>query len=330
MRPKQIRAISNKEQLVPPGSLFVTDANGNNWTRGGVFSPLVADGRLSASSTDPLPTSDTTSSVLYYLEHIGNLISLFGVGGWRYHDFGSSIFFDSAVDLDRDGDLLVVNDLYDVFVFEDLTGSLDLELVGWNVFSGPGLESRVINLAMFDGVWVDSTDVTRRYIGTVRFGSSGFTDTDADRWVWNAHNQIPRISIVRFSGITTPAVSGITHWATISFVVGLRTKTRCDAVLGGWNSADVNNFLGGSIGLNSTVGPTSGTIGTGEHGTPTNLPASRSGHCYHCIASSFDTIDANYYEYNGLYKVIIVAGSITIAGATSDAAPRGMLAVIPG
>src|SRR6185369_10519211 len=53
--------------------------------------------------------------------------------------------------------------------------------------------ARTDSLTTLDGVLVKNSDPTRRLVGTIRTtGTTTTEDSAAKRFVWNAHNQVPR------------------------------------------------------------------------------------------------------------------------------------------
>lgn len=212
-------------------------------------------GRLTASSTLPVTTADTTSATLYFLPHNGNKIPLYDGSTWVLHTLGSS-------GISLDASALTHSQVYDIFVY-DSGGTLTLDATAWSDH-GAGTGARVTALATQDGVLVKTGALTRRYIGTVRtVNDTGSKVRDAlgFRLIWNAQN---RVAVRDWDDETTDswtvsATNGT--WGGVNsttalpwrhqFVVGLDTPVLARAQFRGKNSAD--RIPGLSVALNGTA-----------------------------------------------------------------------------
>lgn len=144
-------------------------------------SSIAVGGRLTLSSTLPVTTSDVTAATtLYFLPHKGSYIPIYDGADWVARQIpsgGVSISVPAAA-----------NTNYDVYVV--WSGSaLALQLVAWS-----NNTTRSVALGTQDGIYVDSTAPTRRYVGTIRTtGVSGqCEDSKTKRFCWNAYNQVRR------------------------------------------------------------------------------------------------------------------------------------------
>lgn len=142
--------------------------------------------RLSASSTLAVPTSDLTSvGTIYSLPYSSPYTYLrTSSGTWVRRYVGSS---GSSLAL-----TITSGSNYDVFEYWDATtGTVKLALSSaWT--NGT---TRADAISRQDGVWVLSSDKTRRYKGTIRASGSNVTeDSIAKRFVWNVDNRIHRVS----------------------------------------------------------------------------------------------------------------------------------------
>lgn len=223
--------------------------------------PGVAHGRLSLSSTEPVPTSDQDAkTTLYYLPFKSTKIALYaGAGQWTLEDIGSSGLSVSNGTLDTS-----TAKPYDVFLYLS-GGSLTLELVAWSSDS-----ARSTALAQQDGALVKSGAPERRYLGTIRSvidgGAGKFQDSAAKRYVWNTANRVCRHLVARDTtstwqyssnswraarndtsegvgrvGFVVGDPAGLPgHWeAVVKNVVGSTTLVRCAGGVG-LDSATVN------------------------------------------------------------------------------------------
>lgn len=135
--------------------------------------------RLTASSGNPIPTTDVANATTIYLSpyRSGALALYDGTGWFRRTTSEVSLALSS----------LSSNTNYDVFANWN-GAAVVLSLVAWS-----GATSRATALATQDGVFVQSGDATKRYVGTIRVTSATQTqDTAAQRFVWNFYNRVDR------------------------------------------------------------------------------------------------------------------------------------------
>jgi hypothetical protein len=177
----------------------------------------VAEGRLTLSSGDGMPTANVTNTTLYYTPFIGNKIALYNTATnvWELKTF-------TECSLTLAGTVASTN--YDVFIYNN-AGTNTLELVAWS--SGT---ARVTALAVQNGVYVRSGAANKRYIGTIRTTTAGTAaSTTTQRFVWNKDNQVPMFSDAADSTAHTLAgTSGVYASWRNSTVLGLtRTEFVC-------------------------------------------------------------------------------------------------------
>ena len=171
------------------GQVLTSGGAGANvsWASAASVNPADAGGRLTASSTAPVTTSDTTSATLYYLPYTSETVSVYTGSAWGSEDIGSSgISLDvSALTADR---------TYDIYV----DGTPALVAKSWGSHTaGTGERDGTHYPTKLDGVWVNAAANTQRYLGTIRTVSSTGTkcrDTSAQRLVWNVQNRVERHS----------------------------------------------------------------------------------------------------------------------------------------
>lgn len=140
-------------------------------------------GRLSLSSTDSIYNGSGTT--LYFVPHDGNSISLYNGTLWNNVNFISKIVSTFSS--------LNPGTIYDVFGY--LNGSdINFELVSWTMYSfGQAPNSyRSVGISKFQGIYCKTSDNTRRYIGTIRTGSSAFIDNETNRFICNYNNKIQK------------------------------------------------------------------------------------------------------------------------------------------
>ena len=141
----------------------------------------VCDGRVSAQTATPAPDSDVTAATsIFFVPYQGNRCMVYdGTANWVLRTFT-----ELSLSLGTDA----VNTNYDVFVYDN-AGTLALERLAWTNDT-----ARATALALQDGIYVKSGQITRRYLGTYRTtGTVGQTeDSLTKRFVWNNYHRLPR------------------------------------------------------------------------------------------------------------------------------------------
>jgi hypothetical protein len=155
--------------------------NGSAWLSAqpsNSFGNTFSSGRLTVSSGVPVPTTDISTSTIYYTPYNGNMISLYNGTSWAAHTFTERTLALGT---------MVSGKNYDVFIYNN-SGTLTLELAVWSTDT-----ARLTALALTDGVYLKTGALTRRYLGTFRATSTTTTaDSLNNRLVWNANNQVER------------------------------------------------------------------------------------------------------------------------------------------
>lgn len=150
--------------------------------------PAQCGGRLSASSTAPVTTADTTSATLYFLPYQGNRVPLYNGTRWVPFELGPSGISLSVASL-------TIDQNYDIFVYD--SSGLTLEAVAWGSHAAGSSERYGPNApTLQDGVWVRTSATSKRYLGTIRTVSSTGTkvrDAIHYRFIWNAQNRIQAV-----------------------------------------------------------------------------------------------------------------------------------------
>lgn len=142
----------------------------------------ICDGRLTLESGVPVSTTDQIDKdTIYFTPYNGNTIGLYDGNEWDLFSFSELSLSLSGFDTYQNHDIFIYNN----------NGTLTLEGSVWSTSS-----SRSVNLAMQDGIYVKSSDFTRRYLGTIRTsapsGSAVTTDSLNYRLVWNMYNRVIR------------------------------------------------------------------------------------------------------------------------------------------
>lgn len=141
----------------------------------------IACGRLTLESNVPISEGGQIGkSIVYYTPHLGSNISLYNTttGKWDTLDFSQTSITLSGLISDKN---------YDIFGYNNL-GVLTLELSAWNSDT-----VRSVSITMQNGVYCKSTNLSRRYLGTIRTNSSNTTsDSISERLVWNMNNRAVR------------------------------------------------------------------------------------------------------------------------------------------
>jgi hypothetical protein len=160
-----------------------------------------AQGRLTLSSTEPLPDSDiTAATTLYYLPYAGDQVRLFdgsgNVSGYTLGSSGISVSVPTTTDTN-----------YDVYLYD--SSGLTLELVAWTDDT-----TRATALTREQGVLVKNGDITRLYLGTVRTTdtSGECEDSDTKRLVWNMYQRISRLLFKRDTTTHSYASGSLRPW----------------------------------------------------------------------------------------------------------------------
>jgi len=162
-------------------------------------SNLIPGGRLSLSSTDPIPSSNLSAqATLYYLPFVDSKIAIYSGNRWVVYDIGTGI------SLSLSG--LSNSTNYDVFAIVS-SGSPALSTTAWT-----NATTRATALTTVDGVQVQSGTTTRRYLGTIRTSAANqCTDSAAQRFVWNYYHRQKRPFYKSDGGVTSYTYNSTTY-----------------------------------------------------------------------------------------------------------------------
>jgi hypothetical protein len=167
-------------------------------------------GRLSLDSTPGNSGDLTAQTSIYLVAYVSDRIGLFDGTRWISKRFNPSPLVSGS----RVAVPSTANTNFDVFAYIDGSNQVRLETVNWasDTARATAIEryGNVLNLG--GGCYVKSGDPTRRYLGTGRTtGVSGqCEDSQANRFLWNLYNQIPR-KIEKFSATGSWTYSTATH-----------------------------------------------------------------------------------------------------------------------
>lgn len=160
---------------------------------------LVPGGRLTLSSTDPVPSSDLSAQgTLYYLPFTDSKIEIYSGNRWITYDIGTGI------SLSLSG--LSTGTNYDVYAIVS-SGAAALSTTAWSTNT-----ARATALTTVDGVLVQSGTTTRRYLGTIRTSAANqCSDTAARRFLWNYYWRQKRPFYKGDGGVTSYTYASTTY-----------------------------------------------------------------------------------------------------------------------
>lgn len=174
----------------------------------------ICEGRLTLTSGTPVTTADVTAATtLYFTPYKGNRVALYDGTRWKLHAFTERSLSLSG---------LTANRPYDIFLYNN-AGTLTLQAVAWT--SGT---ARATALALQDGVYVQTGNTGRRYLGTICITATTgqCEDSAARRLVWNYAQRVLRRMYKADSTSHTYTTAAWRAWNNdstlrIEFVVGV-------------------------------------------------------------------------------------------------------------
>lgn len=137
-----------------------------------------AQGRLSLESGIPVSSTDQTAkTTLYFVPYGGKYVTIYDDTRWVLHEF-------TQLSLSLSG--YTASKPYDIWIYSN-GGTPTLDSTIWTDDS-----TRATALVLQDGIYVKSSNATRRYLGTIRItGTTGqCEDSIQRRFVWNYYNRI--------------------------------------------------------------------------------------------------------------------------------------------
>lgn len=273
-------------------------------------------GRLTATSGSAVPTADASGVNVYFTPYRGNRIGLWaqgpdGLPNWHVLAFSelTQHFFPFS---HPDG-------VYDVFAYANTAlWTVELEATGWLNDS-----TRSVGLSLLDGVQVKSSDVTRRYVGSVRLASTNVFDRVDRRWISNLpQNRVPRPLKVQEATASWTGQTGTPEYvrANSANQVSILSGTG-DAFLSLTARLTASNTtaqvtLATGIGENSSVTPAADSIFGAAHTPAANYNV-------HLAASLSKTPATGYNAYAWL-QYSQAAGTTTWLGTSANILQSGM------
>lgn len=222
--------------------------------------------RLTLTSATPIPTSDVTGATTIYLTpYQSTRIALYDTTNSRWVMY-------STGEISLSLGTLTSGVAYDIWAYVS-GGSVALLLSSaWASSS-----SRTDAIAQQDGVWVKSSDHSRRYVGTIYTTSTTTTeDSRSKRFVWNLYNQISKYLYA--TETTSSWTYGTATWRSANgnaancfeVIFGLNSDVSVKTYTMSQTSGSTTAATGvgvDSTTVNSTItfGGTSGTSGTNDH-----------------------------------------------------------------
>lgn len=167
--------------FTPGGWVFQDDVGIENFVSP-VNAKAMVSGRLTLTTGTPITTSDVlAATTLYYTPYIGNQIALYDstFTCWRAYTFTERSLSLSG---------LAAGTPRDIFIYDN-AGTLTLESVAWTNDT-----TRATALARQDEIYVQSGNVHKRYLGTIRTTATigQCEDSVSHRYVWNYYHRLER------------------------------------------------------------------------------------------------------------------------------------------
>lgn len=188
----------------------------------GIPVPHTVNGfRLSAHPWQAVPAADITATVLNAIAYSGGQIGLLdAAGAGTVYTHPSEVFSTPTLSG-------VTNNNYDAFAYRTSGGVLALESsAAWTNDT-----TRANAISYVNGIWVKTSDYTRRWMGTYRMpGVNLCIDSEHKPWVFSADNRVLRTA--RTLGPTTTFSSAATTYVGIgtsfelTVLVGSQTAAR--------------------------------------------------------------------------------------------------------
>lgn len=255
----------------------------------------IAFGRLTLESGVPVSTTDQSNkSIVYYTPYNGSNISLYNTstGRWNTINFTQTSLTLSGLTVDRN---------YDIFAYNN-GGTLALELVSWTNDT-----TRSVSIVTQDGVYCRSTDLSRRYLGTIRStGINTTSDTNAQRLVWNMNNRVLRKVFKETA--TGPWTYSSAVWRALN-----NTQSKIDIVSG---LSNLINLTGGVLFATPQSGATLlYQLGVAKNGSTTPLIGTRCQSYNDAVQTQLSVllVDNTAVGYQAYYPVEYAVATSTIA-----------------
>jgi hypothetical protein len=231
--------------------------------------PAVCNGRLTTVSGAPYSDGSGVST-LYFTPTDGNRIALYTGSAWGILRFTELSLLSTS---------FVANNLYDAFAYNN-SGALALEAsAAW-----ASNTARTDALAKQDGIWVKSSNHTRRYLGTFAMNGSNKFDDAANstvgrmRRVWNNCTRLTR-HVYDYS-TTSSWTTSSTSWENletsgeyqVTLLVGLQETLVHIKIMALADTAASQAAISTGIGINSSTTTNSALIYGGNVNATTGRP----------------------------------------------------------
>lgn len=209
---------------------------------------IINCGRLSLQSNDPIGSDTNSSSILYFSPYLGNEISLYDIlsNKWKIYTFSEASLLLQP---------MIPSTNYDIFCYHN-GNNLVLEKTQWG-----SNNTRSVSLSYIDGILVRSTDLSKKYLGTIRsINSSSTADNSNYRFVFNYYNRIPKVLSASDNITHTYSSSAIRPYRNIStigitkveFVNGIQDSIADIACQSRFVIESNSSFVGVALNSNTT------------------------------------------------------------------------------
>lgn len=223
----------------------------------------IAQARITLTTATPITVNDVTAATtVYYTPYNGNTVALYTGSLWVFYALTELSIAVPAT----------TSTMYDLFLdYND--GTPVLAALAWTNDT-----TRATALTLQDNIYVKTGDTQQRYVGSFRTtGVSGQTeDSAANRFVYNAYNQVPRsLRVVDTTNSwdydtatwRQARASALNQVTVVNGLLGMVVDLR----LFGAATVNTNNAMGVGIGQNSTTAPTTGFTGGATAGGSQNI-----------------------------------------------------------
>ncbi len=260
------------DDLAVGDSLIFADASESNVTNSTTVSKLlgfaassICEGRLTLTSGTARTTADVTGATsVYFTPDIGDRITIYD--GTRLKLY---VFTELTLALGT-----LTSDLpYDVYIYDN-SGTLTLESLAWT--NGT---TRATAIVRQNGAWYKTGALTRRYLGTFYTTATTTTeDSDGKRFLFNAHNRIPK-TVAATDSSTASWTYATATWRSANADATLRVQ-----IINGLAEYPIDLLVAGTVGGQAII------MGVGENVTNASACTGDDGLCFLCDPAGGSTI----------------------------------------
>ena len=260
----------------------------------------VCQGRLTLTSGTPVTTSDVTAATtVYFCPYKGHSLALYNTlhQEWVFYEFTERSITLSGLAADTN---------FDVFIYSN-AGTLTLELVAWSTAT-----ARATALAVQDGIYCKTGELTKRYLGTIRTTSTigQCEDSETSRFVWNYYNRVFRALSYYLFNVHGYATNAWRYWNNdsvnrVEMVYGIQNDAIFGSVVGTVDPSADNGM--GFIGIHD------GTVEVATSHAAQNQSSSPSSSAFFMPAN----IGLVYFQAreNSVSSINVSYNDITVKGA---------------